>query len=295
MHIQIAFRILGILLMIFSGTMLPPILFSYGFDDGFSRGFIVSFAITFASGLLLWLLFRRFEGEMRIKDGFLVTFMFYLALGSFGALPFLQDTSFQLSFADALFESFSGLTTTGSTVITGIDTLPESILYYRQQLQWLGGMGIIILAVAILPMLGIGCMQLYRAEMPGPLKDSKLTPRIKNTAVALWSIYLGITTACALAYWAAGMSWFDALCHSFSTVAIGGFSTHDASIGFFDSALIESIAIFFMVISGMNFALHFFAWRERTVFHYLQDDEVVFYLSILVIATLVTTLILAIT
>lgn len=281
MHIQIAFRILGSLLMMFSGTMLPPLFFSWLYDDGVAIIFIETFAITFASGLVMWLVFRGNKAEMRIKDGFLVTFLFYVALGAFGALPLMQSAGINLSVPDALFESFSGLTTTGATVITNIDSLPESILFYRQQLQWLGGMGIIVLAVAILPMLGIGGMQLYRAETPGPVKDSKLTPRIKETALALWSIYLGLTTACGLAYWAAGMTWFDALCHSFSTVAIGGFSTHDASIGYFDSPLIESVAIFFMVVSGINFGLHFFAWKERTVFHYLQDDEVKFYLTIL--------------
>ena len=261
MHIQIAFRILGSLLMIFSLTMVPPWIFSYFYDDGVGSIFINAFAITFISGLVLYGLFRNYRAEMRIKDGFLITFLFYTALGTFGAIPFIQDAEIQLSVPDALFESFSGLTTTGATVITNIDTLPKSILYYRQQLQWLGGMGIIVLAVAILPMLGIGGMQLYRAETPGPVKDSKLTPRIKETALALWSIYMGITVVCGIAYWLAGMTWFDALCHSFSTVAIGGFSTHDASIGYFDSPLIESIAIFFMAISGINFGLHFLTTR----------------------------------
>jgi trk system potassium uptake protein TrkH len=288
MHIQIAFRILGSLLMMFSVTMLPPYFFSWYFDDGVGIIFIDTFLITFMSGLFLWLLFRRYQAEMRVRDGFIVTFLFYVALGTFGALPLVQPAGIELSVPDAVFESFSGLTTTGATVITNIDELPKSILFYRQQLQWLGGMGIIVLAVAILPMLGIGGMQLYRAETPGPVKDSKLTPRIAQTALALWSIYLGITTLCALSYWAAGMNWFDALCHSFSTVAIGGFSTHDASIGFFNSPLIEAVAIFFMVVSGINFGLHFFAWKERTIFHYLHDDEVRFYLSILLVVTLVS-------
>ena len=213
--------------------------------------------------------------------------LYYLALGIFGALPFVDDQGPDLSLPDGLFESFSGLTTTGATVIIGLEQLPESILFYRQQLQWLGGMGIIVLAVAILPMLGVGGMQLYRAETPGPVKDSKLTPRIKETALALWSIYLGLTMACALAFWAAGMSLFDAICHSFSTVAIGGFSTHDASIGYFDSALIESIAIGFMILAGINFGLHFFAFKERSAGVYLKDDEVKFYLSILLVASAV--------
>ncbi len=295
MHIQIAARILGILLMMFSLTMLPPAFISWLFEDGVSIIFIDTFAVTLGAGLVLWLLFRRNMQEMRTKDGFLITFMFYMALGSFGAIPLVQPSGIALSWPDALFESFSGLTTTGATVITGIDELPESIQFYRQQLQWLGGMGIIVLAVAILPMLGIGGMQLYRAETPGPVKDSKLTPRIKQTALALWSIYCGLTFLCALAYWLAGMTWFDAICHSFSTVAIGGFSTHDASIGYFDSPAIEAVAIFFMVLAGLNFGLHFFSFKERSVLHYFKDDEVRFYLSILCAASIIVAFILATT
>ena len=241
MHKRIALRILGALLMIFSMTMFPPLLVSMIYQDGLHTVFLVAFGYTFASGFTLWMLFRGFRAELRTRDGFLVTVLLYFALGTFGAIPFLDETGADLSVVDAIFESFSGLTTTGATVIVGLDELPESILFYRQQLQWLGGMGIIVLAVAILPMLGIGGMQLYRAETPGPVKDSKLTPRITQTALALWSIYLGLTTACTLAYWAAGMTFFDALCHSFSTVAIGGFSTHDASLGYFNSPAIESV------------------------------------------------------
>lgn len=288
MHIQIALRTLGILLMMFSLTMTPPILVSLIHADGIHLVFLQAFAFTLLVGFALWLLFQRDKSEMRIKDGFVVTVLFYIALGVFGAIPLVDERALGLSVAAGLFESFSGLTTTGATVLTGIDDLPRSILYYRQQLQWLGGMGIIVLAVAVLPMLGVGGMQLYRAETPGPIKDSKLTPRIKQTAVALWSIYLGLTAACGIAYWAAGMTPFDALCHSFSTIAIGGFSTHDASIGHFDSAAVEIVAIFFMVLAGMNFALHFFAIRDRNPAHYFRDDEVKFYLSILLIATLVT-------
>jgi len=167
----------------------------------------------------------------------------------------------------------SGLTTTGATILTGLDELPFSILYYRQQLQWLGGMGIIVLAVAVLPMLGVGGMQLYRAETPGPVKDTKLTPRITETAKALWYVYAAFTVTCMVAYRLAGMGWFDALCHAFSTVAIGGFSTHDASIGHFDSGVIDVVAIVFMFIAGINFSLHFFAWRYVSIKHYAKDPE----------------------
>ena len=167
----------------------------------------------------------------------------------------------------------SGLTTTGATVLNGLDDLPHSLLYYRQQLQWLGGMGIIVLAVAVLPMLGIGGMQLYRAEAPGPVKDTKLTPRITETAKALWYVYFSFTIFCGVSYWLAGMDPFDALCHAFSTVAIGGFSTHDLSIGYFGNPAIELIAVFFMFAAGINFSLHFFAWRNVQISHYVNDPE----------------------
>lgn len=278
MHYRVILRILGILLMIFSFTMLPPVAISLFYEDGAELAFVTGFTITLLTGFLLWIPVYRVRQDLRTRDGFLVTVLFWAVLGLFGAFPLALSDNPHLSVVDAVFESLSALTTTGATVITGIDYLPQSILFYRQQLQWLGGMGIIVLAVAILPMLGIGGMQLYRAETPGPVKDSKLTPRITETAKALWYIYLSLTIACAVGYKLAGMSWFDAVSHSFSTVAIGGFSTHDASIGYFNSPLIEAICIFFMVISAVNFGLHFFAWRQRTLSHYLQDPEFRFYL-----------------
>ena len=191
-----------------------------------------------------------------------------------------------LSITDAIFESISGLTTTGATVLTGLDELPRSILYYRQQLQWLGGMGIIVLAVAVLPMLGVGGMQLYRAETPGPVKDTKLTPRITETAKALWYVYLAFTISCFVFYMLAGMGWFDALCHAFSTVAIGGFSTHDLSIGYFDSTAVDLVAIVFMFFAGINFSLHFYAWRYVSVRHYSQDPEFRAYTFMLLVMSL---------
>lgn len=281
MHYKVILRILGLLLMIFSFTMLPPIAISYNYHDGSHLAFLSAFIITLATGFVIWAPVYRVRQDLRTRDGFLVTVLFWVVLGLFGSIPFMLADNPDLSFVDAVFESLSGLTTTGATVITGIDLLPESILYYRQQLQWLGGMGIIVLAVAILPMLGIGGMQLYRAETPGPVKDSKLTPRITETAKALWYIYLSLTIACALGYWLAGMTLFDAVGHSFSTVAIGGFSTHDASIGYFDSPMIEAICTFFMIISAVNFGLHFFAWRQRSITHYFHDPEFKFYLTIL--------------
>jgi len=277
MRLTAALRLLGLLLALFSLTMLPPAAIGLISADGSEAAFLDAFAIIVILGLALWLPLRKRRYELRLRDGFMVVVLFWTALGLGGAVPLLLTERLPISAADAIFESVSGLTTTGATVITGLDELPRSILFYRQQLQWLGGIGIIVLAVAILPMLGIGGMQLYRAETPGPMKDNKLTPRITETAKALWYIYLGLTAACAGAYYFAGMSVFDAVCHAFSTVAIGGFSTHDASIGHFDSPLIEAAAIVFMFLGGVNFSLHFLALRYRNVKPYLFDSEFRFY------------------
>ncbi len=283
-------RIVGLLLVIFSSTMLPPMLVSFIYMDGSFAPFFYGFAVTLITGIILWLPVKNQRKELRLRDGFLVVVMFWTVLGLFGAIPFALAAHPHLTFTDAVFESLSGLTTTGATVLQGIDELPKSILYYRQQLQWLGGMGIIVLAVAIMPMLGIGGMQLYRAETPGPIKDSKLTPRITETAKALWYIYLTLTIACGIGYWMAGMDAFDALAHSFSTVAIGGFSTHDASMGYFiDKPMVEAVAIIFMFISGVNFALHFTAWRTRNLRNYLFDSEFRTYFSLMFIAGVITT------
>ncbi|RUR39490.1 TrkH family potassium uptake protein [Vreelandella populi] len=286
MSLRVILRILGLLLMLFSLTMLPPMLISFWFRDGVWYAFMIGIAISVLTGLILYLPNRRARKELRIRDGFLIAAMFWTVLALFGSLPLMLFGDTALGITDAVFESFSGLTTTGATVITGIDFLPESIRYYRQQLQWLGGMGIVVLAVAILPTLGVGGMALYRTEIPGPLKDSKLTPRITETAKALWYIYATLTIACMVAYMLAGMNWFDALGHSFSTVAIGGFSTHDASIGYFNSPSIELICVGFMLISAFSFSLHFMAWREKRLLHYFQDPEARFLM--LFLAGLVT-------
>jgi trk system potassium uptake protein TrkH len=283
-------RILGLLLMLFSTTMLPPTAVSFIYQDGYYDSFLMTFGLSLLTGLLLWLPVRNNRRDLRLRDGFVVVVLFWTVLGLFGALPFALGKEHDLSITDAVFESISGLTTTGATVMTGIDFLPHSLQYYRHQLQWLGGMGIIVLAVAILPMLGIGGMQLYRAETPGPMKDNKLTPRITETAKALWYIYLGLTVTCTLAYWFAGMNFFDAISHSFSTVAIGGFSTHDASMGYYqEQPLIELVAIVFMFVSGVNFALHFLVWRSMDLRTYLLDSEFRTYLTILAVISLITT------
>ncbi len=274
-------RLLGILVPLFSITMLPPALVGWIYGEESARVFLQAFAILLVVGVVIWVPFFRSRAELQVRDGFVVVVMFWLVLGLFGSLPLYLDPVLKISVTDAVFESMSGLTTTGSTVIVGLDHLPRAILWYRQQLQWLGGMGIIVLAVAILPLLGIGGMQLFRAEMPGPLKDNKLAPRIAETARNLWFVYVGLTVACALAYWAAGMEVFDAIAHSFTTVAIGGFSTYDASIGHFDSAMIEGVAVVFMLLGGMNFALHFLFFRRASFAPYRRDEEGRLYLALL--------------
>lgn len=283
-------RIIGSLLMIFSVTQLPPVIVSLIYNDGSLDVFLTTFTVTLVTGLVLWLPVLKSRKELRLRDGFIVVVAFWTVLGLFGSLPLILSEQVTISITDSIFESISGLTTTGATVITNIEALPKSILYYRQQLQWLGGMGIVVLAVAIMPMLGIGGMQLYRAETPGPMKDSKLTPRLTETAKALWYIYLTLTILCGLGYWVAGMSVFDAIAHSFATVSIGGFSTHDASMAYFiDKPLIEVTAIIFMFISGINFALHFTSWRNRSIKAYLFDAEFKTYVSLLLGAIVIST------
>ncbi|WP_111978582.1 TrkH family potassium uptake protein [Algibacillus agarilyticus] len=280
-------RILGLLVALFSSTMIPPAVVSLIYKDGGGLAFVLAFVVSLIGGLFMWYPQREQKADLKAREGFLIVVMFWVVLGVFGAIPFMLLEAPNMTLADAIFESFSGLTTTGATVITGIDFLPKAVLFYRQQLQWLGGMGIIVLAVAILPMLGIGGMQLYRAETPGPVKDSKMTPRIADTAKHLWLIYLTLTTMCAIAYWSAGMTLFDAICHAFSTIAIGGFSTHDASIGYFNSPVINLICVVFLIIAGINFALHYAAVRGRSIMGYLRDPEFKGFIGIQLVLTLI--------
>lgn len=282
MHFAVITKVLGILLMVFSFTMAPPVVIAYWYRDGSELAFLSAFAVIFLLGLSLWLPMWRKRAELQTRDGFLVVTLFWTVLGVIGCIPFLFNPALDISITDAIFESISGLTTTGATVLTGLDQLPRSLLFYRQQLQWLGGMGIIVLAIAILPMLGVGGMQLYKAETPGPMKETKLTPRIAETAKALWIIYVTFTITCALLYRWAGMDWFDAVTHSFSTVSTGGFSTHDSSLIYFDSALINGIAVFFIFLGALSFALHFAAFRSRSLRAYVVDPEFRFFVGLIV-------------
>lgn len=275
--------------MLFSFAQLFPGFLAYFFEEReFVYNFIVTGFVTFLIGCFLFFLASEKNGDLRTKDGFIITIFFWTVLGFFGSIPFYLAELEGVSYIDALFESISGLTTTGATVLVGLDDMPRSLLFYRQLLQWLGGMGIIVLAVAVLPLLGVGGMQLYKAETPGPLKDSKLTPRITETAKALWFVYLSMTISCSILYKYFGMSWFDAVCHAFSTISIGGFSTHDDSFAFFNNSGLRWTAIIFMVISGINFALHYLAWTKKRLFHYFYDSEVKLYLSLLTSTALIT-------
>ncbi|MDD5383988.1 MAG: potassium transporter TrkG [Gallionella sp.] len=264
---------LGLLLVVFSVAYLLPVVTAVIYaDNTMLLDFLLAMVWTLAIGFLMWLLTRRSKGELSIRHGYLLVVAMWTAMPMFATLPLLLAIP-GLSFTDAYFETMSGMTTTGATVLTGLDNLPPAINIWRHELNWVGGMGIIVLAVAILPLLGIGGRQLFKAETPGPMKDTALTPRITETARNLWLVYLGITIACILSLKAAGMNWLDAICHAFAAMGLGGFSTHDASIGYFNSPAIEAVLIVFMLIAAMNFATHFLVWRKKSLSLYLRDVE----------------------
>ncbi|RMF14249.1 MAG: potassium transporter [Gammaproteobacteria bacterium] len=236
------------------------------------------------AGLFLLQPLRGKQHHLRSRDAMLLVTLTWLVIAMLGAVPFVVFE--RLSFTDAVFETMSGLTTTGATVFTHIEGEPPTVLMYRQFIQWLGGLGIILLVVAILPMLNVGGMKIYKAETPGPMKDDKLSPRISHTARYLWGVYVFLTLSCALAFWGAGMNLYDAFAHSFTTVATGGFSTHDASLGYFDSVAIEMVANVFMVLGSINFGLHFVALRRGMLQVYWRDQETRVFLGVVAVATL---------
>lgn len=279
------FRIFGLLLMIFSLSMVPPLGVAFYYHDHDWLSFLISYLVTFGAGFLLWILFRHHKRELKTRDGFLLVVLMWSVLSLFGSIPFLMQLYPKFSFTDAVFETVSGLTTTGATVLSHLGSLPKALLYYRQQLHLLGGMGIIVLAVAIMPMLGVGGMQLYRAETVGPDKTAKLKPRIAETAKVLWYIYVGLVVICALSYWASGMTLFDAIGESYSTISTGGFSIHDSSFAFYHSDLINSLCIFFMAAGGANFSLHFYFLQRRSIGVYFKDAEFRGYIKILLFST----------
>ena len=278
MAVKSIINLFSILVAFFSLSLLVPLVVSFIFDDGSSNIFITTFLVIFIPSIIAWQLTKKSKEEMGVKEGFVIITLFWIVLSLVGSMPFYL---YGMSFVDSFFESMSGITTTGATVIAGLNNMPESVLFYRQLLQWMGGMGLIVLAIAVMPLLGIGGGQLYKTEIPGALSDQKLTPRIKETAQALWLIYLGLTVVCALLYFAFGMSAFDAISHSLSTVSIGGFSTHDESIGYFNSISIEVICMVFMLLSALSYALHYFAVYKKKPLKYFHDSELRFFVSIL--------------
>ncbi len=272
MHFLTLLSIAGFISMLFGVTLIIPAAISVWYQDGELWHFLNPMLVMLFLGIVLWPLSLKKYRRLKVQDGFLIVVLLWVGLSFLAAIPLSLGTN--LSYHNAIFEAVSAITTTGATVIVGLDDLPPSILFYRQLLQWLGGMGMIVLAVAILPMLGIGGMQLYKAEAPGPFKEEKMTPRLAQSARILWVIYVAITLANALAYWLAGMSPFDAVAHSLSTVSTGGFSTHDASLGYYNSTAIDIVAIVFMLLGAINFGVHFLVIHNKNPLLYFKNDEV---------------------
>ena len=285
-------RIIAFMLMLFSSSTIVPLCICAYYQDGGAHGFLITGFLEFFIGSAVWFPLRKRKPILKTRDGFLIVAFIWIVLSVFASLPFCISPLVHLSFTNAFFEAVSGLTTTGASIFTNINSLPHAILFYRQELQFMGGMGIVVLAVAVLPMLGIGGMQLYRAETPGPMKESKLTPRITETAKALWFIYLILTVACAISYWLAGMSFFDAVGESFGTTSTGGFSMHESSFAFYHSYTIDIIAIVFMFLSGVSFALHFTVFQRRKISQYWQDVEFRYYFWILFFVSLFTVIVI---
>jgi trk system potassium uptake protein len=275
-------HVFALVMMVFAVTMLAPAGVAVWELDPALPSFVISALATFVLGALLWLVTRRFKRELKTRDGLMLVALTWVALPAVAGFPLWHFLP--IDFTKAYFEAASGLTTTGGTVLSGLEYLPRSINLWRHLLSWLGGMGIIVLAVAVLPLLGVGGMQIYRAEMPGPMKDSKLTPRIGQTAKLLWAVYAGLTIACIGCLRFAGMNWFDAVCHGFSALALGGFSTYDASIGHFNSLPIEMVLTVFQILAALNFATHYLAWSQRGVLAYFRDAEAKAILGVLVVS-----------
>jgi trk system potassium uptake protein TrkH len=265
-------HVLGVLLLMMSALYLIPIAWSLAVDDGLALRFVQTALGTVGVGLALWLPGLRSPHELQPRDGALLVVLSWVSMAAAGAFPLMLEVD-GMSFTDAFFEAMSAFTTTGATVMTGLDVLPQSLNVWRHVMQWYGGMGLIVLAVAVLPMLGLGGMQLFKAEMPGLVKETKLTPRIAQTAKFMWLIYAGLTAICIVLLRLVGMDWYEAVCHGFSSMALGGFSTRDASVAGFNSIGVELVLMTFMLIGALNFATHFAALRGRSILPYLFDPE----------------------
>ena len=267
-------NVLGLIILIFAGLMLFPMAVSWYLDDHAVWSFVVGMLVTAMIGLAMWAFTRKVSlgRELRNRDGFLLSALTWMVLPAIATIPLMLSIP-SLSFTDAYFETMSGLTTTGATTISNLDQLPGSINVWRTFLVWLGGMGVVVLAVAVLPMLGVGGSQAFKAETPGPMKNAKLTPRIAQTAKGLWLVYLLITIACTFSLWAVGMPFLDSMIHTFSIMGLGGFSSHDASFGFFDSPAMEAVAIVFMLLAAINFSTHFLAFSGLSLRAYVKDNE----------------------
>jgi trk system potassium uptake protein TrkH len=271
-------HVLGMIILVFGLSMLVPLLLSELTRDGAQRAYDVAALITVGSGLFMWLIGRHWRRELKTRDGILLVVLTWTLLPGFAALPLLIYMP-DLALADAYFEAMSGLTATGATVLSGLDDLPQSINLWRAQLHWIGGLGVIVLVTAVLPLLGVGGRQMFKAETPTPMKDQKLTPRMAETAKGLWVVYVILTTICISVLWALGMSFFDAVVHAFSVMGLGGFSSHDASLGYFDSLQLEIAVGIFALIAGVNFATHFAFLRGRRLSYYLNDPELRWFLG----------------
>lgn len=284
---KIIFSNMGRMTLIIGIAMLTCLFWSLPYREHITGGIIAAAGVTILMGLILTFGFRT-QASLNFKEGFAVVSLGWLVASIFGALPYMT-TGYLPSFADAWFESMSGFTTTGASVITDVEALPKGLLYWRSLTQWLGGIGIIALFVVIISNIGVRANQLFKAEVPGPVSD-KISPRIRETAKSLWKTYAVISLACLLTLWALGMDFFDALCHTFTTMATGGFSTKNASIAFYNSPWIEWAIIFFMFVAGVNFGLHYLAFKKRNLLGYVRDNEFKLYLGIIIMAALLITL-----
>lgn len=287
---KVIIHLCGFLVFLYSLSMLPPMLVSLINKEHGLFAFLYTFLISAILGGGSWALTRRSNIQLKTRDGFIIIVLFWLLFSLISALPFWLNSDVNISFVDALFEGVSGITTTGASVLNDVSDIPRSVLYYRAQLNYIGGLGVVVLAVAVLPLLGIGGMKLYQSEMPGPFKEERLTPRLADTAKALWMTYLLLGLACTLSFWGAGMSWFDAVCHGISTVSLGGFSTHNESIGYFNSNAIELVAGAFSLLSGLNFTLYFVALSRRSLKPFQKNAELRFFLIVTAIVVCIVTL-----